>query len=65
MNGNYAESKKNAELLMANVAPHVKEMPPLEGFTTIPIAVEVRFHHWGEILKMSQPNPTMKTTTVF
>ncbi|HEX8797215.1 MAG TPA: hypothetical protein VF772_01320 [Terriglobales bacterium] len=65
MNGNYAESKKNAELLMANVAPHVKEMPPLEGFTTIPIAVEVRFHHWGEILKMSQPDPALKTTTVF
>jgi tetratricopeptide (TPR) repeat protein len=65
MNGNYAESKKNAELLMANVAPHVKEMPPLEGFTTIPIAVEVRFHHWNEILKMPKPDPALKTTTVF
>jgi tetratricopeptide (TPR) repeat protein len=65
MNGNYAESKKNAELLMANVAPHVKEMPPLEGFTTIPIAVEVRFHHWDEILKMPQPDLALKTTTVF
>jgi tetratricopeptide (TPR) repeat protein len=65
MNGNYAESKKNAELLMDNVAPHVKEVPPLEGFTTIPIAVEVRFHHWDEILKMPQPDPVLKTTTVF
>jgi tetratricopeptide (TPR) repeat protein len=65
MNGNYAESKKNADLLMANVAPHVKEVPPLEGFTTIPIAVEVRFHHWDEILKMPQPDPVLKTTTVF
>src|SRR5271165_5340856 len=65
MNGNYAESKKNAELLMANVAPHVTEMPPLEGFTTIPIAVEVRFHHWNEILKMPKPDPTLKTTTIF
>ncbi|MGA7630650.1 MAG: hypothetical protein WCB11_07775 [Terriglobales bacterium] len=65
MNGNYAESKTNAELLMANVAPHVKEMPALEGFTTIPIAVEVRFHHWAEILKMPQPDPALKTTTVF
>ena len=65
MNGNYADSKKNAELLMANVAPHVKEMPPLEGFTTIPIAVEVRFHHWGEILRMSRPDPALRTTTVF
>jgi tetratricopeptide (TPR) repeat protein len=50
---------------MANVAPHVKEMPTLEGFTTIPIAVEVRFHHWAEILKMPQPDPALKTTTVF
>jgi tetratricopeptide (TPR) repeat protein len=65
MNGNYAESKKNAELLMANVAPHVKQMPPLEGFTTIPLAVEVRFHHWDEILKMPAPDPALKTTTVF
>jgi tetratricopeptide (TPR) repeat protein len=65
MNGNYAESKENAELLMANVAPHVKEVPPLEGFTTIPIAVEVRFHHWDEILKMPPPDPALKTTTVF
>jgi tetratricopeptide (TPR) repeat protein len=65
MNGNYAESRKNADLLMANVAPHVKEMPPLEGFTTIPLAVEVRFHHWNDILKMPQPDPGLKTTTVF
>ncbi len=65
MNGNYAESKKNADLLLANVAPHVKAMPPLEGFTTIPIAVEVRFHHWNEILKMPQPDASMKTATVF
>ncbi len=65
MNGNYQESKKNAELLLANVAPHVKEVPPLEGFTTIPTAVEVRFHHWDEILKMPQPDPAMKTTTIF
>ena len=65
MNGNYAESKKNADLLLANVAPHAKEVPPLEGFTTIPTAVEVRFHHWDEILKMPQPDPAMKTTTIF
>jgi hypothetical protein len=43
----------------------VKEMPPLEGFMTIPMAVEIRFHHWSEILKMPAPDPAMKTTTVF
>jgi hypothetical protein len=51
--------------LVANVGPHVKDMPPLEGFMTIPMAVEVRFHHWNEILKMPAPDPAMKTATVF
>jgi len=65
MNGSYAESKKNADLLVENVGPHVKDMPPLEGFMTIPVAVEIRFHHWNEILKMPQPDASMKTATVF
>jgi len=65
MNGRYPEARKNADLLVANVGPHVKEMPPLEGFMTIPVAVEVRFHHWNEILKMPAPDPAMKTATVF
>ena len=65
MNGRYADAKKNAELLVANVGPHVKDMPPLEGFMTIPIAVEIRFHHWNEILKMPAPDASMRTATVF
>ncbi len=65
MNGNYAEARKNADLLSANVGPHVKEMPPLEGFMTIPLAVEMRFHHWDEILKMPEPDPAMKAATGF
>jgi tetratricopeptide (TPR) repeat protein len=65
MNGRYAEARKNADLLIANVAPHVKDMPPLEGFMTIPMAVEIRFHHWNEILKMPAPDPAWKTATVF
>ena len=65
MNGRYAEARKNADLLAANVGPHVKDMPPLEGFMTITMAVEIRFHHWGEILKMPAPDPSMKATTGF
>jgi len=65
MNGNYAEARKNADLLVANVAPHVKDMPPLEGFMTIPMAVNIRFHKWNEILAMPQPDPAMKITTGF
>jgi len=65
MDGDYAEASKNAALLAAHVAPYVKDMPPAEGFMTIPIAVDVRFHKWDEILKMPQPAPEMKITTVF
>ncbi len=65
MNGNYVEAKKNADLLVANVAPHVKEMPPLEGFMTIPMAVDVRFHQWNDILAVPRPDPELKITTGF
>jgi tetratricopeptide (TPR) repeat protein len=65
MNGNYVESRRGAQLLAANVGPHVKEMPPLGGFMTVPLAVEVRFHKWNEILKTPQPDPSMQTATLF
>jgi tetratricopeptide (TPR) repeat protein len=65
MNGNYLESRRGAQLLAGNVGPHVKDMPPLEGFMTVPLAVEVRFHKWNEILKTAPPDPAMQTATVF
>lgn len=65
MNGNYAESKRAGQMLASNVAPHVKEMPGLGGFMTVPLAVEVRFHKWNEILKTPQPDESMQTATIF
>jgi tetratricopeptide (TPR) repeat protein len=65
MNGNYLESKRGAQLLAANVGPHVKEMPALGGFMTVPLAVEVRFHKWNEILKAPQPDASMQTAAIF
>ena len=65
MNGNYAEARRGAQLLAANVGPHVKDMPPLGGFMTVPLAVEVRFHKWNEILKVPQPDPSMHTASLF
>jgi len=65
MNGNYLESKHGAQMLAANVGPHVKDMPALGGFMTVPLAVEVRFHKWNEILKTPQPDESMQTATVF
>jgi tetratricopeptide (TPR) repeat protein len=65
MNGNYVEAKKNADMLAEHVGPAVKMMPPLEGFMTIPMAVDLRFHRWDDILAMKQPDPDMKITTGF
>jgi tetratricopeptide (TPR) repeat protein len=65
MTGDYAESHKAAEMLAAHVAPDVKEMPPLEGFMTIPMAVDVRFHKWDEILAMKPPDEKMLTAVGF
>ena len=45
--------------------PAVKDMPPLEGFMTIPMAVNVRFHKWDAILAMKAPDAEMKTTVGF
>ncbi|HYK48691.1 MAG TPA: hypothetical protein VEU94_03125 [Terriglobales bacterium] len=65
MSGDYAEARQGAAKLAAHVGPFVKDMPPLEGFMTIPMAVDVRFHKWDDILKMPQPSADMKITTVF
>jgi len=65
MTGDYAESHKAAEMLAAHVAPAVKDMPPLEGFMTIPMAVDVRFHKWDAILATKEPSAEMKATTGF
>jgi tetratricopeptide (TPR) repeat protein len=65
MDGNYAEAKKAGDALAAHVAPHAKEMPPLEGFMTVPLAVDIRFHRWDEILKTPQPSTDLQTLTLF
>jgi tetratricopeptide (TPR) repeat protein len=65
MDGDYAESRKAAGMLAEHVGPAVKDMPPLEGFMTIPMAVDLRFHKWDQILAMKAPDPDMKTMTGF
>lgn len=65
MNGNYLEAKKNADLLAAHIRPYLKDMPMAEGFMTIPMAVDIRFHKWAEILKMPQPDSSLPVSSVF
>jgi tetratricopeptide (TPR) repeat protein len=65
MNGNYAVAHRAAEALAGHVGGIVKDIPPLEGFMTVPMAVEIRFQKWDQILAMSQPPAALQTTTVF
>jgi len=62
MEGRYLEARQAAEKLATHVGPHVKDMPPLEGFMAIPGAVLVRFQRWEDILKSPAPDAAMKTT---
>src|SRR5450755_2783585 len=65
MTGDYAEAHKAGDMLAVHVGPSVKDMPPLEGFMTIPMAVDIRFHKWDAILAMKAPAAEMKTATGF
>jgi tetratricopeptide (TPR) repeat protein len=65
LTGDYDEAKRNADMLAAHVGSYVKDMPMIEGFMTIPMAVDIRFHKWADILKMPQPDPAMQVTTIF
>ena len=65
MDGDYAEGRKAAEMLAAHVAPAAKDMPPLQGFMTVPLAVDVRFHKWDEVLAMKPPDAELTTLVGF
>src|SRR5437868_3141269 len=65
MTGDYEQAKKSAGVLADQVGPHVKEVPPLEAFMVVPMAVDVRFHRWNDILSTNAPDASMKTTTFF
>jgi hypothetical protein len=63
--GNYLASRKAADQLAAHVKLYLKEMPSLEAFSTIPLAVDVRFHRWDDILQMQPPGAQFPMTTFF
>lgn len=65
MEGDYADAHKASKALYDHVAPFVKDVPPLEGFMTVPLAIEVRFRMWDQILAMPQPDASLKTVTAY
>src|SRR6185295_1048739 len=55
MSGRFADARLAAQQLDAHVAPHLKAMPMLEGFTTVSPLVLVRFNRWDAIEKLPAP----------
>ena len=57
--GQYANARRSAHRLAANVAGHLKAMPQmtgmLEGFLPSEAFVLLRFGKWNEVLKRSEP----------
>jgi tetratricopeptide (TPR) repeat protein len=62
MDGSLDEAKKAAARLVANVSPHVKEMPMLEGFLPAPMLVLVAFERWDDILRLPAPDASLGIT---
>ena len=62
MAGRYAEAKKAADLLYADVQPVVSLDPMLEIFLFQPTVVAVRFRKWGDIRALSDPGPQVPAT---
>ena len=63
MSGNFAEAKRAADKLVAQVQPQVKEMPVLEGFLPIPFLVLIAFERWNDIVKLAAPDASFLITT--
>lgn len=62
MQGRYGDAKAAADQLAAHVGPHVKDMPMLEFFLPTPLLVQIRFHHWDDILASPQPDDKLPIT---
>jgi tetratricopeptide (TPR) repeat protein len=56
MQGRCAEAESAAKKLAASIQPMVKEMPMIEPFLGVALAIEVRCERWDDLLKMSSPD---------
>jgi tetratricopeptide (TPR) repeat protein len=55
MQGRCADAIRSAQQLDANLRPMVKEMPAMESFLAMPLAIDVRCGRWDDLLAMSDP----------
>jgi tetratricopeptide (TPR) repeat protein len=63
MQGHCAAAKQSADRLADNLRPMAKEMPMVEPFLGIPLAIAVRCGRWDDLLAVSDPpgqSPVLK-----
>ena len=56
MQGHCAEARQAADHLADNLRPMVKDMPMVEPFLGIPMAVAVRCGRWDDVLVLQEPD---------
>ena len=62
MQGRYGDAKRAAEQLENNVRPYLKDLPMLDAFMPTSTFLMVRFQHWDDVLKTSEPDGKMIIT---
>ena len=65
MAGDFVHAKRAADELVSHVGPMVHDMPVAEVYLPTPIFVLVRFHHWEDVQKLPEPDPSLSMTTAF
>ena len=68
MQGHCAEAQNSADRLAENLRPAVKEMPMVEAFIAVQLAMAVRCEKWDSLLAISEPaaqTPILKAFWVY
>src|SRR5262249_21943124 len=65
MAGRYADAKRAADKLVANVSPYISEMPMVEAFLPQAMFVQLRFSRWSDVLAASAPPADQRLNTAF
>lgn len=65
MQGRCAEAQRSADRLAENLGPATKEMPMLEAFVAVRLAVAVRCRKWDDLLSMKEPAAQTSVLKVF
>jgi len=55
MQGHCTDAKRLADRLAENLRPALKDMPMVEPFVAVPLAIDVRCSRWDDLLAVAEP----------